>query len=480
MVGARPRIFTVFLPESDTRRIHVKLGPVAAVLALAALSVVPARADGPSAPAGPFPCPDSLREGVDFWKKVWGTWTLSQVVLHDTDHPSIVYDVFELPPPVGEIYSDAQRDFVKQRREALAARLDAIELRVAAGQPLTDDEKSLVLAITQAAGTDALAGSGTRVRSQRGLRERFRRGLEISGRYRALFAAIFRSAGLPEDLADLPHVESSFQARARSSAGAVGVWQFTRGAARRFMLVSPGLDERLDPVAAARGAAAYLKAAYDELGTWPLAITSYNHGIEGMRAAKERFGTDFERILAEYDGRAFGFASKNFYKEFLAAREIAAHPDATFPEGLQPDPPMNHDRVVLDRSATPAAIGEKYRVAASTLTEINPGWTQRALTGRAPIPAGATVWLPEGTLVAIAQTATPQRRAEPLPPARKQGVSAAVAAERFIVHVVRKGETLFRIAASYGVSVVNLLDANDLHVNATIHPGQQLRVPTVR
>ena len=46
-----------------------------------------------SAPSDPFPCPPSLREGVDFWKKVWGTWTLSQVALHDMEHPSIVYEV---------------------------------------------------------------------------------------------------------------------------------------------------------------------------------------------------------------------------------------------------------------------------------------------------------------------------------------------------------------------------------------------------
>jgi membrane-bound lytic murein transglycosylase D len=208
-----------------------------------------------------FPCSETMREGVEFWKSVWTRWTLQQVVLHDTDHPSIVYEVFELPPPVGEVYTDGQREFVKARREALQARLASVELKVSQAATLEDDEKALVLAITEVAGSEGLVGASQRVRSQRGLRERFRRGLEISGRYHDAFVAVFRDAGLPEDLADLPHVESSFQVAARSSAGAVGVWQFTRGAARKFMLMTPGLDERLDPVAAARGAARYLKTA---------------------------------------------------------------------------------------------------------------------------------------------------------------------------------------------------------------------------
>ena len=356
-----------------------------------------------------FPCPDSMREGVDFWKNVWTRWTLEQVVLHDTDHPSIVYEVFELPPPAGEVYTDEQRDYVKGRREALEARLAAIEEKVAASEPLADDEKALVLMITQAAGSDGLAGASLRVRSQRGLRERFRRGLEISGRYHDAFVAVFREAGLPEGLADLPHVESSFQAAARSSAGAVGVWQFTRGAAHKFMLLTPGLDERLDPVAAARGAARYLKSAYDQLGSWPLAITSYNHGIEGMRAARDRFGLDFEKILSEYDGRTFGFASKNFYKEFLAAREVAMNSAEYFPEGLIPEAPLSHDRIRIERPTPAGGLASRYGVPLHGLAAINPAWTSRALRGSSPLPAGTEVWLPKGTLARVASTGKPTR-----------------------------------------------------------------------
>jgi membrane-bound lytic murein transglycosylase D len=362
----------------------------------------------------PFPCAETMREGVEFWKNVWSKWTLEQVVLHDTDHPSIVYEVFELPPPAGEVYTDAQREYVKGRRDALRTRLAAIERKIMEAAPLEDDEKALALKITEVAGGAGIHGASERVRSQRGLRERFRRGLEISGRYHEAFAAIFREAGLPEELAYLPHVESSFQVAARSSAGAVGVWQFTRGAARKFMLMTPGLDERLDPVASARGAARYLKSAYDALGSWPLAITSYNHGIEGMRAARDRYGLDFPKILDEYDGRTFGFASKNFYKEFLAAREIASDPAAYFPEGLVPDPPLQHDRVTLDRPTPAAGLASRYGVSLKGLAAINPAWTSRALRGGSPVPAGTEIWLPEGTLV---RSAGPGKKSKAAPKA---------------------------------------------------------------
>jgi len=391
----------------------------ALLVALAALAAPAVRAASVESP-DTFPCHDSLREGVDFWKNVWTRWTLEQVVLHDMDHPSIVYEVFELPPPAGEVYTDEQRDYVKGRREALQARLAAIEAKAATSEPLDDEEKALALKVTEVAGGDGLTGASLRVRSQRGLRERFRRGLEIAGRYHDAFVAVFREAGLPEGLAELPHVESSFQVAARSSAGAVGVWQFTRGAARKFMLLTPAIDERLDPVAAARGAARYLKAAYDELGSWPLAITSYNHGVEGMRAARDRFGTDFEKILAEYDGRTFGFASKNFYKEFLAAREVAADPAAYFPEGLTPEPPMEHDRVTLQHPQTPSGVAARYRVAVGALTAINPAWTTRAIRGSSPLPAGTEIWLPKGTLQRIASTGVKSGAGSSVHSARQQ------------------------------------------------------------
>lgn len=152
------------------------------------------------------------------------------------------------------------------------------------------------------------------------------RGVEIGQRYDAQFRRIFRNAGLPEDLALLPHVESSFQYNAHSSAGALGIWQFTSGAAKMFMNGDSSAAARLDPINSTHGAARYLAYAYDKLGSWPLAVTSYNHGIGGMQRAKNAHGHDFVSIVKHYNGSAFGFASRNYYAEFLAARDIVSDP----------------------------------------------------------------------------------------------------------------------------------------------------------
>ena len=52
-------------------------------------------------------------------------------------------------------------------------------------------------------------------------------------------------------------------------------------------------------------------------------------------------GSDFIHIVNDYDGPAFGFASRNYYAQFLAAREIAINPYAFFPEGISYETPAN-------------------------------------------------------------------------------------------------------------------------------------------
>ena len=134
----------------------------------------------------------------------------------------------------------------------------------------------------------------------------------------------FRDRGLPEDLAYLPHVESSFNTHAYSKYGAAGMWQFMRATGRRFLKVNYVVDERLDPLTATRAAAQLLKDNHKLLGTWPLAITAYNHGEVGMQRAVRKMGTkDIVAIIERYKGRSFGFASRNFYPQFLAARRVA-------------------------------------------------------------------------------------------------------------------------------------------------------------
>lgn len=444
----------------------------------AAADTTPATASTPitASQQSIFPHAESLSDNVAFWRKVFSEWSQSQVALHDMDYPGLIYEVLQLDGKVNDALNSAQRAQLAQRRAFWESRLERVAK--ADADSLSPDELALRLRIIDMAGAAALKETPQRLRTQRGIRERFMRGLEISGRYDTAFRQSFRDAGLPEDLAYLPHVESSFQPNARSSVGAVGMWQFTRTAGQRFMTVNRVVDERFDPVASSRGAARYLKHAYGQLGDWGLAITSYNHGIQGMMRARSQFGTDFGRIVREYDGKTFGFASRNFYAEFLAVREIASDPRRFFPEGVSFESPLRHTHVVLERPARATDLANRYGIPQKELVAMNPSWQERAKRGGAAIPAGVLVNLPlaSGKVVASAGESAidPASRSDIISRPRQ----AAANSNRGVVHVVRKGDSPWLIAANYGVTVSELLANNQLSKRAVLRPGQRLDIPT--
>jgi membrane-bound lytic murein transglycosylase D len=412
-----------------------------------------------------FPSYPAIEPNVEFWKRVFGEWSLGQVAVHDLDHPGIIYDVVDLPGAIEERYTDEQKDFIGQLNEVWRDRLEALADKIDTRAALNDAEKRLALDITTNAGSMAIEDAGERVRTQRGLRERFRRGLEISHRYEPEIREILREAKLPEDLAYLPHVESSYQAAARSSAGAVGVWQFTRSTGRRFMTINSAVDERLDPLLAARGAASYLAEAYARLGDWALALTSYNHGLNGIARATELHGADYEAVFLEYRGRLFGFASKNFYSEFLAARDVACRAERYFPEGIQPEPVHDYEEVLTEARTTPARIAAAYGIPLDDLASINPAWSRRSVTSSLALPGALTVWLPSGTSERLAASK----------------IDFADAWSRSLqedgTYVVQPGDTLSTIAKAYGISLDRLRELNSIpRGKSLIRTGQRLNI----
>ena len=410
-----------------------------------------------------FPLPASLRPAVEFWCKTFSEWRMDQVVLHDEEHLGVIYRILEIPGPVDEGLTVSQRQWVRSQETLLASELSSVYSDLAAGRRLDKDGQELANAIER--GNGRIEGASGRVRSQRGVRERFLRGLEISGGYIDWFREAFRSQGLPEDLAYLPHVESSFSNSAKSSVGAAGMWQFMPSTARLFMTVDSAVDERLNPVTAARSAARFFGEMHRKLGSWPLAITSYNHGLGGMCRAKDYHGNDIGRIVQEYDSPSFGFASRNFYVEFLAARRIAKSPDRYFPEGVRFQSSLFMKPWTLKRSAYTQDIGRHLGSSVSTLSYLNPGWTSQALAGKKRLPAGVTVWIPAGKPV------------EDLPDLPKITVAEKSTSPSQRKHKIASGETLWSIARRYGVSVEALKAENGLRSRSPIVPGNVLELP---
>jgi hypothetical protein len=120
--------------------------------------------------------------------------------------------------------------------------------------------------------------------------------LERAPRYRNMMIEEFERAHMPPMLRYLSLIESGFRTHARSSAGAVGLWQFMPGTARDFGLRLDGLtDDRHDPVKSTRAAAHYLKALAFEFGgdALLLALASYNRGENAVRRALKRLDDPF-------------------------------------------------------------------------------------------------------------------------------------------------------------------------------------------
>lgn len=388
--------------------------------------------------SGEFPRPAEIEPQVAFWHKTYSKWGRSQIAMHDKVHMDIIYDVFDLPGEVSESLTPSQKDYIQERFHDWKIRLGAVEDKMDSGAALDADEKELVQYIAQKTGRrNAIQGASERLRYQRGMKERFMRGLEIGRRYDDQFRRIFRNAGLPEDLAYLPHVESSFQYNAHSSAGALGIWQFTAGAAKIFMNGDSSAAARLDPVNATHGAARYLSSAYDKLGSWPLAITSYNHGIGGMQRARNAYGHDFMRIVKHYNSPQFGFASRNYYAEFLAARDIASDPERYFSQGsdsenFAPAPdktahasPRNTDPI--DESAesakpTEVVYPETPLAAPLARVEAEPGIAQAVETELKPVA-------PTRSAESVPAESVQAEPTYPAEPARNDSLQAAPASK---------------------------------------------------
>jgi membrane-bound lytic murein transglycosylase D len=273
----------------------------------------------PAQPEELFPSPAALAPAVTFWTRVFSEIDDHQALLHDSSAMT-VWRIIELPvDESGTVIESEVSDRIREATDRLQARL-----RRLARNPTPQDERDRELLKTASEKPGRLDGAWRRVRGQRGVANRFRDGLERAERYLAQIRAILVAEGLPPDLAALPFVESMFDPRARSSAGAAGMWQLMPATAREFGLaVKKGKDERLHVTKSSRAAARMLRKNHEMLGTWPLAITGYNHGPYGMRRAVKKHGTtDLVYLIENYEKSTWGFASKNFYAEFLAAAAL--------------------------------------------------------------------------------------------------------------------------------------------------------------
>jgi membrane-bound lytic murein transglycosylase D len=418
-----------------------------------------------------FPSPPQIADNVDFWTMVYSRYTSDQVLLHDELYLGIVYAVLDFselkekevnPVRIEQIRRQQIRESTEKYRAILHLLADG---EVSKSWP-EDAGRVTTLFAKVPGGRERYRAAAERLRTQTCLKDRFAEGIVRSGRYMAEIERIFKEGGLPLDLTRLPFVESLFQWNARSTVAAGGIWQFMPGTGRLFGLRSQSeFDERYDPLRATHAASRLLADNFKALGTWPLAITAYNHGQGGMRRAVRTMGTrDMGVIATTYTGRAFGFASRNFYAEFLAAAHVYANRLHYFPE-TSPAPALRFDEFALGHYVKASDLARRAEIDVDDLRDLNPAVARAVWEGRLRLPKGYRLKVPQGSLpvVTAAYGALP--------------AEAKLAGQGGGRHVVRSGDTLGRIANRYGTTVAALTSSNRLSTKSVLRVGQELVVP---
>ncbi|MDD2941515.1 MAG: LysM peptidoglycan-binding domain-containing protein [bacterium] len=422
-----------------------------------------------------------VRADVDFWKLVFARYGENQVIFHHRDHLDIIYSILDLTTLRQGV---SEGEFRRRKDRALLDEEGRIRKALTnldkGRRPSNELEQRIFTLFRKLNGVRKYreAYEDKQIRSQTGIAERFREGIVRSGRYMQFMEDIFRREGLPIELTRLPMIESSFNYEARSVVGAAGIWQFMRVTGRSYMRINASVDERLDPIIATRSASRYLGSAYNTIKSWPLAVTSYNHGVTGvLRAIKATGERDWVKVIRTYKGGAFGFASRNFFIELLAANEVYTEMKQHFP-GIVLERPLQFEEVRLEQ-ATYFSQLLKYRGAsASNLQMMNPAFLQPVISGRGAIPAGYMLKVPAGDGRAViaslrhGRTVTPDAASQVYAGDVRQIRSTSSA-----VHVVSRGESLSGIARHYGLSAAEIMRANGLKNANKIRIGMKLRLP---
>ncbi len=288
--------------------------------------------------------------------------------------------------------------------------------------------------------------------------------LERYSYYATVVESVLTRYGLPKELSVLPILESGYNGNAVSRTRAVGYWQFMSFTARRYGLdINRWVDERRDIEKSTRAAARYLKDLYSMFGDWDLALVAYNAGEGYIRDLLAASGIDDFWTLARCG--LLPRQAREFVPRFYALLWIVKNADRI---GLGPIEKKPLEKVFIRGGVDLRLLARYSGVSYSLLRQFNP-FLRR---GKVP-PWGAYLYVP-------ARYAASLRRGQRLLVASlRGGVVAGVKKGYWYRYVVKRGDTLWSISRSFGVSVSLLKVVNRLR-GCFIRPGDVLLIPTLK
>jgi len=294
----------------------------------------------------------------------------------------------------------------------------------------------------------------------------FIRSYQRSGFYLPGIKRYLKDAGLPQELAWLPLVESGFQVNALSRARALGLWQFIPSTGYKYGLNRDlWVDERMSVEKSTRGAIAYLKDLHSIFGDWLTVLAAYNCG-EGrvLKVISTQQINYLDRFWDLY--HLLPYETARYVPRFLATLHIIKDPKK-YGMDLEGDMacPIDYELVRTQKSMRLQDIALNLNVSKETLTLLNSELRHQQTPDKEyslKVPAGL------GKQFAMV---------EPQIDEAKPPVYERTKGRKYVKHRVRSGETIQTISKQYGVPSNTILAYNGLGSDAKLKSGKVIRIP---
>jgi len=305
------------------------------------------------------------------------------------------------------------------------------------------------------------------------------RTLNRSSDYLHLVVTELERRRMPTDLVLLPMVESAYVNKARSHAGAVGLWQFISSTGKRYGLKQTrGYDGRMDILESTRAAMDYLQKLHREFhGDWLLALAAYNCGENRVHREIEK--NRARGLPTDYWNLSLPRETKYYVPKLLAYREVIRTPQSF---GVRLPAVVNTPQLVqvhINKAVDLKKVAKSAGVHHSVLTRLNPayryGVTMPSMTRRMILPRQYAGNIQRA--IQRAPTVSPARLVRYAKASTRRYRYRSHSRRRVFHYKVRSGESLSTIARRYGTTVKKLMRLNRMR-NSRIRAGKRIKVAT--
>lgn len=286
---------------------------------------------------------------VNFWFLIYTQFASSHVVIHDKTNLSLIYKVLDFSSLHAKKLSKNILYVLQQKISEERINKIKNDLKFLSKNPFSLDANSqTIYRMLKDAGINIPINKLERqaffnklkdnIRTQTGQRNFIKDGIVRSLPYKVFLNKYFEAHNLPPELLAVPFLESSFNPKAESKVGAMGTWQFMPLIASYYVpkkSPSPIYDYRSNVGVISVAAAFLMKENFQLMKSWDMAVTAYNSGTKHLLKTRRELAStkktiDLEAVIKHSDSQHFGFASKNFYSEFLALVHALAYEEELF------------------------------------------------------------------------------------------------------------------------------------------------------